>query len=156
MKLVKLFAAIALCLSAGLLGSIATVSSVTTWYPTLIKPWFSPPNWIFGPVWTALYIMIGIALYLVWEKGYAKKTVRFALWLFIVHLVFNTAWSVVFFGLHSPFGGLVIILILWTLIVALIRKFYKIQRAAAYLLVPYLAWVSFATVLNCAIWLLNR
>ena len=99
---------------------------------------------------------MGIALYLVWEKGYTKKNVRFAFWLFIVHLGFNAAWSIVFFGLQSLLGGLVIILILWTLIVALIRKFYRIARTAAYLLVPYLAWVSFATVLNCAVWLLNR
>ena len=156
MNLLKFIAAVVLSMSAGLLGSLATFSSVATWYPTLNKPWFSPPNWIFGPVWTLLYIMMGIALYLVWEKGYAKKNVRFAFWLFVVHLGFNAAWSIVFFGLHSPPGGLVVILILWTLIVALIRKFYRIARAAAYLLVPYLAWVSFATVLNCAVWLLNR
>ena len=152
----KLLYALILPLSAGLLGSLATFSAISTWYKLLVKPPFNPPNWIFGPVWTLLYILMGIALYLVWEKGLKKKKVRTAFWLFIVHLFVNVGWSVVFFGLHSLFGGFVMIIVLELFIVALLWKFHEINKWAAYLLVPYILWVSFAGVLNTTIWLLNR
>ncbi len=155
-KLGKLFTAIILALAAGLIGSLATFGSVNGWYGTLVKPSFNPPNWIFGPVWTTLYILMGIALYLVWDRGLKKKKVQVAFWLFIIHLFVNAGWSIVFFGLHSLFGGFVVLCILWTFIVALIWKFYEINKWAAYLLVPYILWVSFAGILNTALWLLNR
>lgn len=152
----KLLASIIVAEAAGLIGSVATIPAIGTWYKTLIKPPFSPPNWIFGPVWTILYILMGVALYLVWDKGTQKKTVRTAMWVFFIHLVVNSGWSIVFFGLHSLFGGFVVLLILWMFIVALIWKFYEVNKLAAYLLVPYILWVSFAGVLNASIWLLNR
>lgn len=144
----KLLLSILLCLSAGFIGSLATFPAIPTWYASLVKPSFSPPNWIFGPVWTTLYILMGIAMYLVWKK-------RKSLTLFIIHLVFNAGWSIVFFGLHSILGGMIVIIILWGIIVALIRGFYRIDRIAAYLLIPYLAWVSFASVLNFSLLMLN-
>ena len=152
----KLLTAIILCQGAGFVGSLATFTSINTWYRALVKPPFNPPNWIFGPVWTVLYVLMGIALYLVWEKGLGKSRVRTAFWLFVLHLSVNFGWSVVFFGMHSIFGGFVGALVLWAYIVALLWKFYEIRPLAAYLLVPYLLWTSFAVVLNTSIWLLNR
>lgn len=152
----KLLTSVIIVQGAGLIGSLATFTSINTWYKELAKPPFNPPNWIFGPVWTTLYLLMGVALYLVWDKGLKSKKVRFAFWLFIAHLVVNFGWSVVFFGMHSLFGGFVMIILLALCIVALIWKFYEINRVAACLLVPYLLWVSFAGVLNTAIWLLNR
>ena len=145
----KLVLSILACLSAGLIGSLFTFSSIPTWYKTLVKPPFSPPNWVFGPVWTMLYVLMGIALSLIWKKRGART-------LFLIHLAFNAGWSIVFFGLHSITGGMVVIIILWGLIVALIRAFYRIDRRASYLLIPYLVWVSFASILNFSLLLLNR
>jgi tryptophan-rich sensory protein len=155
-KLGRLSASIGVAQLAGLIGSLATFPEIGTWYSTLIKPSFNPPNWIFGPVWTTLYILMGIALYLVWDKGTNKKAVRTAIWVFFIHLVVNCLWSVVFFGLHSLSGGIIVILILLAMIIILMKLFYPINRWAAYLLAPYLLWVSFATVLNMTLWLLNR
>jgi len=152
----NLLPSIIVCLSAGLIGSLFTFAAIPTWYAALTKPSFSPPNWIFGPVWTTLYILMGIAMYLVWKKGTKKKSVRQALALFLIHLGFNAGWSIVFFGLHSIFGGMVVIIILWGLIVAVIREFYRIDRQAAYFLIPYFVWVSFAGVLNFSLLLLNQ
>jgi len=152
----KLLTSIIIVQVAGLIGSAASFRAINSWYAFLVKPTFNPPNWLFGPVWTTLYILMGVALYRVWNKGLGKKRVRVAFWLFIVHLFFNTGWSVVFFGFHSLFGGFIALLVLWAMIVALIWKFYEIDRWAAFLLVPYLLWVSFAGVLNVALWLLNR
>jgi tryptophan-rich sensory protein len=145
----RLFLSILLCLSAGIIGSLFTFSAIPTWYATLSKPSFSPPNWIFGPVWTTLYILMGIAMYLVWKK---KRSLK----LFLIHLGFNAGWSIVFFGLHSILGGMVVIIILWSFIFLLIKDFYRINRVAAYLLLPYLAWVSFASFLNFSLLLLNQ
>lgn len=145
----KLIISLLLPQLAGLVGSLFTFSAIPTWYATLNKPSFSPPNWIFGPVWTILYILMGISLYLVWSKG--KRGVA----LFKFHLVINSSWSIVFFGLRSPFLGLIVIVVLWITILALIRIFWKINKLASVLLWPYLAWVSFATVLNFAILILN-
>ena len=140
---------------AGFIGAFATTSSVTTWYPDLIKPSFNPPSWIFGPVWTTLYILMGFSLYWVLLKGYKKKNIKNAVNLFLIHLVFNSLWSIVFFGLQNLAVAFVVIVVLWTMIVCLIKKFWKINRIASYLLFPYLAWVSFASLLNLSIWLLN-
>lgn len=155
-KLGKLLVSIILTQGAGLLGSVATFTSVNTWFKTLVRSPISPPDWVFGPVWTVLYILMGAALYLIWDKGFKNKRVKFAFWLFIVHLAFNVGWSVVFFGMQSLFGGFVVLLVLWMFIIALIWKFFRIDRWAAFLLVPYFLWVSFAGVLNVSLWLLNR
>ncbi|MDH5533437.1 MAG: tryptophan-rich sensory protein [Candidatus Pacebacteria bacterium] len=148
---------------AGIIGAFATVSSVSSWYITLNKPFFNPPSWVFGPVWTTLYTMMGIAFFLILLKKFEKKTKKkkkyknldYSIKLFLIHLVFNTAWSLVFFGAKSLGLALVIILVLWAMIVCLIKNFYKINKWAAYLLVPYLLWVSFATLLNLSIFILN-
>ena len=148
----ELALAILLCNLAGFIGSVFTMPSIPTWYAALVKPAFNPPNWIFGPVWTLLYILMGIALYLVWQK---RAGARAAIWLFLVHLVINALWSVVFFGWHEILWAFVVIILLWLMIVALIWMFYKVNKTAAYLLVPYLLWVSFASLLNYALWSLN-
>jgi tryptophan-rich sensory protein len=122
----------------------------------LNKPSWQPPAWLFGPVWTLLYVLMGIALYLVWRAGLAAKGVKLALAIFFVQLVLNALWSFAFFGAESPLAGLVVIVALWAMIAATIAAFAPVSRAAAALLVPYILWVSFATVLNAAIYLLNR
>jgi tryptophan-rich sensory protein len=143
-----LITAIAICQGAGILGSLVTFPVISGWYQMLVKPSFSPPNWLFGPVWTLLYFMMGISLYLIWlRKGDLK-------W-FWVQLVLNTFWSFIFFGLKSPGLAFVEIIFLWLAIVFTIKSFIKVYRPAAYLLYPYLAWVSFASVLNFTIWILN-
>ncbi|KAB5489382.1 MULTISPECIES: TspO/MBR family protein [Flagellimonas] len=143
------------CLLIGFLSSIATQSSVNDWYTTLNKPSFTPPNELFAPVWTALYIMMGISAGMVWSKGYHHIWVKTALYHFVFQLLFNALWSIVFFGLKNPLLGLVVILILLTLIILTIKWFRIISRPAAYLLVPYMLWVGFAAVLNYRIWALN-
>jgi tryptophan-rich sensory protein len=134
---------------------VFTTPAITTWYATLVKPNFVPPNWVFGAVWTLLYLLMGIALYLVWEKGFEKKEVREAIAVFGIQLFLNLLWSVLFFGLQSPLYGLIEIVILWVVILANIILFYRISRPAGLLLVPYLFWTSFAAVLNYSIWILN-
>lgn len=142
-------------MSAGLLGSLFTQTGVDSWYANLIKPEFNPPNWVFGPVWTILYILMGISLYLIWDKGLKKKELRFAFGIFILQLLFNAWWSILFFGLQNPKMAFCEIVFLWFLIVFVIYLFSNIRKLAAWLLVPYLLWVSFATVLNYSIWVLN-
>ncbi|MFA6489583.1 MAG: TspO/MBR family protein [Candidatus Micrarchaeia archaeon] len=146
---------ILLSLLAGAIGSLFTFSAIPAWYFTLVKPSFAPPNWLFGSVWTTLYVLIGISAYLVWQKGYQKKPIRFALGIFIIQLILNALWSILFFGLRSPLYGLVEIIFLWLAIAYCIKLFWKIDRRAAYLLIPYIAWVSFASLLTYAIWALN-
>lgn len=141
---------------AGLAGSFFTAPAVSGWYSGLARPAFSPPNWIFGPVWITLYLMMGISIYLVWNyKGIHFKRKKEAMRLFWVHLFFNAIWSPIFFGLKSPGIALLDIIIIWAFIVVLIFKFLKINRRAAWLLVPYFFWVGFASLLNFAIWILN-
>lgn len=140
---------------AGIVGSFFTASAIPTWYADLEKPSFNPPSWVFGPVWTTLYALMGIAAFLVWQKGTQRKEVKIALSVFGLQLVLNALWSIIFFGLESPGGGLVEIVLLWLAIVATIILFGRISRPAAWLLIPYLAWVSFATCLTFAIWQLN-
>lgn len=154
-NIIKLILSIVICQAAGIIGTIFTGDSVLGWYAGLNKPSFNPPDWIFGPVWITLYILMGISLFMIWREDLKNKDVRSAFNLFMVQLVFNTAWSIVFFGAHSITGGLIIIIILWILILMTIIKFVKISRFAGILLIPYLLWVSFATVLNFFIYKLN-
>ncbi len=136
-------------------GSLATFSQLTTWYGPLIKPSFNPPNWIFGPVWTTLFTLMGISLYLVWLLRGQKEIYRQALTVFGIQLVLNVVWSFLFFGLHQPGWALGEIMVLVVAIALTIVAFRKISQAAAWLLVPYFVWVLFATILNAAVWLLN-
>jgi benzodiazapine receptor len=154
-SLFKLVIAILVCELAGILGSAFTFSEIPTWYVTLAKPALNPPSSVFGPVWTTLYALMGIASFLVWKKGFDRKDVRKALSVFGLQLVLNAAWSIIFFGLHSPAWALVNIVALWLAIAWTIVLFYRISRAAGWLLVPYIVWVSFATYLNYSIWILN-
>jgi len=150
-----LIACIAVPLLAGLAGSIASISSISSWYTTLVKPPLTPPNWVFGPVWTTLYILMGISLYFVIREGIENKHVRLGIMLFAGQLLVNILWSFVFFGLHSPILGLVAILVLITLVLAMIYYFYRVSRIAAGLLVPYIVWLCIATYLNVMILVLN-
>jgi tryptophan-rich sensory protein len=145
-NLPRLLASLALPFMAGAIGSYFTLPSIETWYSALAKPALSPPNYLFGPVWSALYVLMGISLYLVWEK-YLK--------LFLFHLVLNAFWSIAFFGIQNISLGLIVIIALWAVIAYMIVKFFKVNKLASYLLVPYLAWVSFATYLNLTLLILN-
>ena len=149
----KLIISILLCLFAGFIGSFFTTTAIPTWYATLQKPSFAPPNWIFFPVWTSLFIMMGISLFLVWRKE--DENVKTALYIFAAQLVLNVLWSVAFFGLKSPLMGFIEIIVLWIAILATILTFMKISKTASYLLIPYILWVSFAAILNFSIWKLN-
>ena len=151
----KLVIAIVVSELAGVIGSIFTVAAIPTWYATLAKPALNPPAWVFGPVWTILYALMGVATFLIWRKGWEKKEVKTALGIFGIQLVLNTLWSVIFFGLHSPGTALIDIIFLWLAILATIIVFAKISRPAAWLLAPYILWVSFAVYLNYSIWMLN-
>lgn len=146
---------VAVCLIIGLLSGFATQSSVNDWYLQLNKPAFNPPNWIFAPVWTLLYIMMGIAAGIVWAKGVYHIWVKTALYHFAIQLLFNALWSIIFFGFKNPFGALLVILTLLILLIFTIRWFKVVDRTAAYLMIPYLLWVCFATALNYKIWELN-
>lgn len=152
---VKLVAAILISELAGIIGSVFTFPSIQTWYATLSKPSFSPPNWVFGPVWTVLYFLMGISLYLVWQRGWKNKNVKIAVKIFAIQLILNSLWSILFFELHSPFYAFIEIILLWLAIVFTIYKFYRISKNAAYLLIPYLFWVSFAAFLNYFVLILN-
>jgi tryptophan-rich sensory protein len=153
-KYVRLAVSILICQLAGAIGAVFTTPNIATWYATLNKPPFTPPNWAFGPVWITLYTLMGIALWLIWSKGVSKKTLP-AFYLFAAQLLLNAIWSILFFGLRSPLYGLLTIIPLWLLIACTILKFYKINKTAAYLLVPYILWVTVATYLNLGVWLLN-
>ncbi|MFH0836178.1 MAG: TspO/MBR family protein [Candidatus Micrarchaeota archaeon] len=149
----KLVGVIVLCELAGVVGSVFTMPAITTWYAGLAKPFFTPPSWVFAPVWIALYALMGIALYLVLESPKPRK--NRALLFFGVQLVFNTLWSIVFFGLQNLFAGLVAIVLLWIAIAGSMYYFQRIDKRAAWLLAPYLLWVTFAALLNYSIWMLN-
>jgi len=153
---IKLLASLVLCLLAGFVGSIFTTPKIDGWYAGIHKPSFTPPGWLFGPVWTLLYVLMGIALYLVWRKGLAAKGVKIAIAVFLVQLALNALWSFAFFGAESPLAGLVVVVALWAMIAASIAAFAPVSRTAAALLVPYILWVSFATILNASIYFLNR
>lgn len=142
------------CLIVGAVGGLLTASSVDTWYPTLDTPSWNPPNSVFGPVWMLLYVMMAVSAWLVWRRRGSDGS-RAAMAAFAVQLALNTAWSAIFFGLRQPGWAALEIVLLWLAIVATILAFFRVSRAAAWLLVPYLGWVSFATALNVAIWRLN-
>ncbi len=139
----------------GAAGSIFTSSSIETWYATLTKPSFNPPNWIFAPVWTLLYLLMGVSAFLIWEKGVIKKVVRIALFIFALQLILNVLWSFLFFGLKSPSLAFAGIIVLWLAIAATIYAFYKISKPAGIILIPYILWVTFAALLNFAILVVN-
>jgi benzodiazapine receptor len=153
--ILKLVASIILCQLAGLIGSIFTTPAIPTWYESLNKPFFNPPNWIFGPVWVSLYLLMGVSLFVIWKRRknnpYANKGLIF----FFVQLILNAGWSMAFFGLQSPLLGLINIILLWLAIFFTIQYFFKISRIAALLLLPYIVWVSFAALLNISLWVLN-
>ncbi len=151
----KLIIAIVVCELAGIIGSIFTASAIPNWYATLAKPALNPPSWIFGPVWTTLYALMGIAAFLVWKKGWDRTDARKALYVFGLQLVLNALWSIVFFGLQSPAWAFANIVLMWLAIVWTMILFYKISKPAVWLLMPYILWVSFAAYLNYSIWMLN-
>ena len=151
----KLLTSIIICEAAGILGSVFTTPAIPGWYAGLKKPSFSPPNWVFGPVWITLYALMGVAAYLIFKEGWEKREVRMAIAVFAVQLVLNSLWSFLFFGLRNPLLGLIDIVLLWLLILVTIWKFYAINKTAGLLLLPYIAWVSLATALNFAILRLN-
>jgi benzodiazapine receptor len=151
----KLLFSIIVCEAVGILGAVFTTPAIPTWYASLNKPSFSPPNWIFGPVWTLLYALMGVAAYLIWQRGIEKPAVRSALLIFSFQLILNFLWSFFFFKLQSPLYALIEILFLWVLILATIIRFYQLDKKAGLILVPYLLWVSFATFLNFYIVKLN-
>ena len=151
----KLTVAFVACQLVGIVGGLITTPSLGTWYNTLVKPALMPPGWVFGPVWGVLYFLMSIAVFLVWRRGTGQEGVAQALGIFIIQMALNALWSIFFFGVHSPALACVDILLLMLFIVWTMRDFYKISRAATYLLVPYLLWVGFATYLNVFIWLRN-
>lgn len=152
----KLVVAIIACEFAGIIGSLFTMPSIRSgWYATLAKPTLNPPVWIFGPVWTALFAMMGVAVFLVWKKGFDRRDVKIALIIFDIQLLLNVFWSIIFFGWQSPGGAFAEIIFLWFAIISTILAFVKISKPAAWLLAPYIIWVSFAGYLNFSIWHLS-
>jgi benzodiazapine receptor len=154
-NILKLIVSIVVCQLAGMIGALATSASIQTWYVTLNKPFFTPPNWLFAPVWLTLYTLMGISLFLVWRLGVQDPHAQIALALFGIQLLLNAFWSIAFFGLRSPLAGLSIILALWIAIAATIVKFLPLSKPAGLLLLPYILWVTIAAALNVAIVLLN-
>jgi benzodiazapine receptor len=151
----KLVGSIAACEGAGLIGAFFTTPSITTWYAALAKPSFTPPNWVFAPVWTSLYALMGVAVFLVWRRGLTQPSVKPVFILFWVQLVANLMWSIVFFGWHSILGGVILIICLWVLVLITMIKFFRLSRVAGGLLAPYLAWLSIASALNVWVAILN-
>lgn len=163
-NMLKLLVAIVVCQAAGFVGSLFTTPSIQTWYATLTKPTFNPPNWVFAPVWTTLFLLMGIAAFLVWRRldsgsgaGMTeKKNVKKALGIFLMQLVLNVLWSILFFGLHSPRTAFIEIICLWLAILVTMVSFAKVSKVASWLLLPYILWVSFAAFLNYSLWILNK
>jgi benzodiazapine receptor len=151
----KLIVCTLVCQLAGFIGSIFTRPAISTWYAGLLKPRFMPPDWVFAPVWISLYILMGVAAFLVWRRGLHHQVVRRALAIFGVQLALNILWSFLFFGLRSPLAGLIGISILGIAIILTVQSFLKVSRTGGLLLIPYFLWVSFATGLNLSIWWLN-
>ncbi|MFB0559272.1 MAG: TspO/MBR family protein [Dehalococcoidales bacterium] len=153
--ILKLITSLVVCQCAGLIGSAFTVAAIQTWYATLEKPPFTPPNWLFAPAWFTLYLLMGIAAFIIWRKGLTQPGVKSALIIFAVQLVLNALWSVAFFGLESPLAGVIVIVALWIAILFTILWFHQLSTVAGILLLPYILWVSFAAVLNISILILN-
>jgi translocator protein len=150
----KLVISVILIVGLGSLGGIFTVSEIPTWYAGLNKPFFNPPNWLFGPVWTILYLLMGISLYLIWKLPGSEERTR-ALWLFAIQFVLNFFWSIIFFKYHLLGWAFAEIMAMWMFILLTILQFKQLSNWAAYLMIPYLLWVSFASILNASIWWLN-
>lgn len=155
MDLRAIISAIVVCEGAGGVGALVTGPAVRTWYPGLRKPAFNPPSWIFAPVWTVLYLLMGVSLFLTWRRRSLEARAAPALRIFTLQLLLNALWSMLFFGLKSPRFAFMDIVILWAAIILTIRAMYRVSRVGALLLLPYLVWVSFAGLLNLAIWRLN-
>ena len=155
-KFLPAIMSIIICEAVGILGSLFTALAIPAWYAGLNKPSFSPPNWLFAPVWTTLYALMGISAFLVWQEGFEKRQVKVALTVFAIQLVLNFFWSFLFFKMQNPFLALIEILVLWIFILLTILSFSKISRNSALLLLPYLLWTSFAALLNFYIFKLNR
>jgi tryptophan-rich sensory protein len=155
-KFGKLVCSVSVCLLTGFLGSFVTMDSVSTWYADLSRPSFTPPDWTFGVVWPILYVMMGISAFLIWNVGLDKRQTKVAIRLFIIQLVLNGLWTPIFFGLHLIALALVEIVLLWVAILLTLLAFWRISKLSAFLLIPYILWVSFAVVLNAALWYLNR
>lgn len=151
---IKLIAAVALTVVFGAVGGLVTAPEIPVWYAGLTKPSFNPPSWLFAPVWTTLYVLMGISLFLIWKQPVSKERNK-AILFFISQFILNMAWSFIFFGMHETGWALVEMIILWLAILLTIFSFTKFSRIAAWLLVPYIVWVSFAMILNVAIWRLN-
>lgn len=156
MKYLRLLVLIVLCELVGVLGAIYTISAIPLWYAGLVKPFFSPPNYLFGPVWTIIYALMGISIFRILEYGIKKKNVRVAVNLFLIQLFLNGIWTPIFFGAKQLLFAFIVIVFMWIYILKTIKAFSKIDKISAYLLYPYIAWVSFATLLNFSIWFLNR
>jgi len=154
--ILKLIASIFICQGAGIIGALFTMPTIRTWYETLNKPEFRPPNAVFGPVWTALFLLMGISLFLVWHKGLESQGIKIALLVFLAQLILNIAWSVLFFGMRSPGLAFFEIIVLWAAIILTMVLFKRVSSVSAILLIPYMLWVGFAAVLNFAIWRLNQ
>lgn len=152
---IRILIAVLVCLGIGFIGSIATQTSVDTWFVTLSKPSFNPPSWLFAPVWTLLYVLMGVAAGIVWSKGFHHLWVKTALYHFGFQLILNAGWSIAFFGYQSPLAGLIIIIALIVLVLITFKWFKIVSKTAAYLLIPYILWIGFAAALNFEIWRLN-
>mgnify|MGYP000572013957 CR=1 FL=1 len=152
----KLIFSLVICQFAGILGSFFTTPYVGSWYAFLEKPVFSPPNWVFAPVWTVLYLMMGLSLFIIWSNQENIKKVKTAIIYFAIQLVLNIVWSLVFFTFQSPLGAIFVIIALFVAILLTTIKFSKISDWAAFLMIPYLVWVGFAGILNITIFFLNK
>lgn len=156
-KITKILIMVVTCVGVGYLSSLFTREGVETWYTTIQKPSFNPPNEVFAPVWSTLYVIMGVAAGLVWNRiDMQRDAVKKALTFFWIQLALNALWSYLFFGMHNPLLALIEIVLLWLMIYETFVQFNKVYKVAAYLMLPYLAWVTFATVLNASIWWLNR
>lgn len=152
----KLIFSVALCQLVGIIGGLFNAATIRTWYLTLNKPPFNPPNWVFGPMWITLYLLMSIALFLVWTTDFPGRTKQMAMTFFFIQLAINMAWSFFFFYLKSPGLALIDIIVLLIFILLTIWKFFPVNRTAGYLMLPYLLWVGFAAILNYSIWTLNN
>ena len=155
MRWISLICWMGICFAVAGVSGLWTANAVPGWYRTLARPAIAPPNWVFGPVWTLLFALMGIAAFLVWRAGWKRRDVKIALAIFLGQLALNVLWSVLFFGLHSPKAAFLELVVLWLAILATIGAFAKISKPAAILLLPYILWVSFAGALNVAFWMLN-
>ena len=153
---IKIIICLAVTFSAPVVASFVMEPGGSDWYANLNKPSFNPPGWVFGPVWTALYILMAVSAGLVWQKGLGERKVRLAMGLYLVQLILNALWTPFFFGLEMPLLAFIDIVLLWTAIIFTILAFFKVSRYGALLMLPYLGWTTFAAVLNFSLWYLNR